>query len=259
MSRTLPRLSLLVVGVAVLSFALLSGAADPAAADVAPMAAEPETNGESPVFYVGTPCEADWAKLCSDTEGTRTSWECLRRYYKKDLLSEECAAHTETVKQAKRTRTMARQRAWQDACAADVEQHCSQFAGNLNATKGCLYRVRDEVAPDCDEKLPRRSPHEGPGYFGWKDGSEPENFDEERRKRLRPKRTQEKVDAAASEEQEAARQKRRDEIRAQIEAARRERGEADPEAAPASESGEPAEGAESTEPAEPAVGESAAE
>ena len=194
--------------------------------------------------FLDTPCAEDYETFCAATKGWRLGFNCLRATNDKDELGEECAAHTKHVLEVKRNRVKAREKAWRDACAADIQKNCSQYEKQM-AIKGCLYRIRDQVAPLCDEKLPYRPGHTGPGFVGWKDGSEPADHDEKMRQKRRPaggkalprpgwqppSGAQAQDDAAAAAE--AERQKIRDAVRARIQANRKAR-----EAAAASASGD---------------------
>jgi len=184
------------------------------------MAADPtpDTSGGVPSegtknLFSDTPCASDYEQLCSHTKGRRLGFECLRLRYKTGNLSQECADHTVEVRKAQFDQAQAFKRAWQEACADDIAEHCSEYT-KYTAISGCLNRIRDQVAAECDAKLPRRSRHQGPGYIGWRDGSEPENFAEERRKLLRPREAQ-RIEAEKKAEEQ--RQRVRDEVRARME------------------------------------------
>jgi len=207
-------------------------------------AAEDATPQKKKTPFADTPCSDDYDKLCTRTQGWRLGFECLRNRYSSGELSDECKAHTDHVVQVKKDRVKARERAWHQACAKDIQQHCSEFERSM-AIKGCLYRIRDQVAPACDEKLPYRPGHTGPGYTGWRDGSEPANYDEELNKRLQPNAgqvvknisgsypgaTSEQLQQEVEAEAEAEREKVRAEIRARLEANRKAREGASAEAA----------------------------
>ena len=168
--------------------------------------------------FADTPCASDYEQLCNHTRGWQRGWECLRGRLNISNLSEECTVHTDNIQAIKRARVQARERAWQEACSEEIKAHCSQHARHL-AIKGCLNRV--EVNDDCRAKLPRRVGYQGPGHVSWKDGSEPENYDEELRKRLRPRAAQKAEDAKRrQEEKDAERQRMRDKVRARLEASK---------------------------------------
>ena len=182
----------------------LSLAATPALAD-APAKKNP---------FANTACASDYDQLCNHTRGWRQGWECLRSKSDPQNLSEECVTYTTEIQAIKRGRVKARERAWREACAAEIETHCSQYA-KQSAIKGCLRRV--ELNDDCEANLPSRPGYRGPGHVGWRDGSEPENYSEELRKRLHPREAQRAADAKKKQEEEdAERQRARDELRARL-------------------------------------------
>lgn len=183
------------------------GSEGQAAVDAMPASANGKQNP-----FTDTPCASDYVQMCTHTRGWRLGFDCLRYNYRASKLSEECADHTDEVNALKREQVLARQRAWQEACAEDIANHCSEFE-KRQAIKGCLYRIRDQVAKECDEKLPYRPGYRGDGYAGWKDGSEPENFDEERAKKLRPRESQKLEDDSKLEEERA---RKRAEVRERI-------------------------------------------
>lgn len=179
--------------------------------------------------FLETTCAEDYETFCAASKGWRLGFDCLRRSYDENELGEECAAHTDHVLEVKRNRVKVREKAWRDACAADIQKNCSQYEKQL-AIKGCLYRIRDQVAPLCDEKLPYRPGYAGPGFVGFKDGSEPADYDEARHKRLHTGDAEAvlggRLPVPSAEQQqraaalEAERQKIRDQVRARIQANR---------------------------------------
>lgn len=183
-------------------------ALDSEATDDAQSQAEPKRKGR----FADTPCAKDHEQMCGHTKGWRLGFECLRARKKIGTLSQECADHTDEITQARFEKAHAMQRAWQDACAEEIVEHCSQYEKSMTIS-GCLQQVRDQVSEACSAKLPRRASYIGPGYLGWKDGSEPANFDEKRRKKLRPKQAQDAENQQAADEQ---RQHVRDAVRAQL-------------------------------------------
>ena len=210
--------------------------------------AEETAAPEKKTPFADTPCSDDYDNLCTMTQGWRLGFNCLRDHYVSGELSDQCKAHTDHVVQTKRDRVKARELAWRKACAKDIQDNCSQFT-RAQALKGCLYRIRDQVAPGCDEKLPYRPGHQGPGYVGWKDGSEPADFDEKLQKRLKPKgglaamNAQGRTSAASAEQRakEAAAQAEREKVRAEI----RARLEANRKAREAAASAEPSDASHS--------------
>ena len=155
--------------------------------------------------FIDGPCASEWERMCSHTTGWRLGFECLRGNRKAGSLLSDCANWTDETVVKKRERSAARMRAWADACEGDIQKFCSEY-DKTTAQKGCLRRVRDQISPKCDELLPNRPAYNGPGYAGWKDGSEPEDFDDELARRLRPRQAQAAEDA---KEREA----KRDEVR----------------------------------------------
>lgn len=197
--------------VVLLSLGLAAGeaAAETAPGSAAPVSAPPKATKN---LFAETPCAGDYEQQCSHTKGRRLGFECLRFRYKRGDLSQECADYTAEVRKAQYEQAEAFKRSWQQACADDIATHCSQYA-KYTAITGCLNRIRDQLAAKCDATLPNRPGHAGPAYLGWKDGSEPENFDAERRNRLRPVETQ-RLESKKQAEKE--RQRVRDEVRARL-------------------------------------------
>lgn len=202
--------------------------------------------------FEGSPCSGAYVDHCSEERGWRLGYECLLKQRDGEGLPTACADHLGSVQEAKRKRVEEFHRAWREACAADIEKHCSQFAEAKGVTiRGCLYQVRDQVAPLCDEKLPYRGSYDGPGYIGFRDGSEPEGWEEERFKRLHPRKAAAQEAKAAAEaaaeeanptpeaKSEAEREAIRARARERIEAVRRQR-----EAQEAREAAEPPANAE---------------
>jgi hypothetical protein len=180
-------------------------AAPPATASTAESGAETAAQ-DNP--FADTACAAEHDRLCRHTRGWRLGFECLRKNYKAGSLAQECADWTDEINRKKREEVLARERAWKEACAKDIAAHCSEYKKNM-AIKGCLYQIRDQVAPACDEKLPRRNTYQGPGFAGWRDGSEPDDFLDQRRKQLRPREAQ-------RIENEKKRQEEHDQKRAEV-------------------------------------------
>jgi len=186
--------------------------------------------------FSDTPCAEDFVMLCKGVPGWRLGFVCLQRNAAAGKLSEACSAHTDEVVALKKKRVRDWELAWRTACAADIEANCGQFESPL-AIRGCLNRLREELADACDEVLPHRPGYKGPAHLGWKDGSEPADYDEQLRKRLVPRNGNAipgamgggkfvpVTEATAAEEAaaEAKRQEIRAAVRARLEANRKAR------------------------------------
>ena len=136
--------------------------------------------------FSDTPCAEDFLTFCKGVPGWRQGFVCLQTNAAAGKLSEACSAHTDEVVALKKKRVSDWELAWRTGCAAEIEASCSQFESPL-AIRGCLNRLRPELADACDQALPRRPGYKGPGHIGWRDGSEPEDYEEQLRKRFTPK------------------------------------------------------------------------
>jgi len=189
--------------------ALVVVLAIPAAAQQAPAAAPSKKNP-----FGDTPCSAAYLDHCGHTRGWRLGHDCLIPLHEKKELPEECSAHLEAVEEERRQKVADFNRKWRAGCAEEIPKFCSQYENGITI-RGCLNQVRDQLSPECSKSLPYRNTYSGPGYMGFRDGSEPENFDEERRKRLHPnKAAKEEADKKAEAERAAGREKARAHIEA---------------------------------------------
>lgn len=136
--------------------------------------------------FSDTPCAEDFVTFCKGVPGWRQGFVCLQTNAAAGKLSDACSAHTVEVAARKKKRVSDWELAWRTACAADIEANCGQFESSVSIS-GCLNQLREEIADACDELLPRRPGYKGPGHIGWKDGSEPADYDEQLRKRLKPR------------------------------------------------------------------------
>ena len=76
--------------------------------------------------FADTPCAGDYEQLCNHTRGWQQGWECLRSKDRPRDLSEECEAHTDEIQAIKKARVKARELAWRESWAVEIEAHCSQ-------------------------------------------------------------------------------------------------------------------------------------
>lgn len=163
--------------------------ASPAAAVAATAAGSADEKLDGP--YADGPCARDLARWCAKVpKGPRTRYECLRMFRKRDSLRPECTELMDAEAKERIERAARKRAEFYEACGADGERLCPQFMKKRTALVGCLHRKKNEenatLSKECLAKLPRRPGYKGPGYKGWKDGSEPADFDEKLEKRLHP-------------------------------------------------------------------------
>lgn len=94
------------------------------------------------------PCRADAERLCKGVEvGKGRLAQCLKEH--EAQVSGECRAHMEKTHQA----MQARMEEFNEACKADVEQHCRDVAPGKGRVMGCLRKNEANLSAGCREQV----------------------------------------------------------------------------------------------------------
>jgi hypothetical protein len=93
------------------------------------------------------PCAEDVAKFCKDVQpGGGRMAQCLKTH--ENELSGSCKEHILKMKQ--------RGREFHEACQDDVTKLCKDVKPGGGRIMHCLKEHKDELSPECKEKLPAR-------------------------------------------------------------------------------------------------------